>query len=97
MTKKDYVEIEVLSGKRFLLENNWEKVYNLSEKRVGILSSCLQSFHSSHLRSIDTAHSSSGHSAIMIHFLTRNSMSIAICLSLLHSLTLISKSLTSQW
>ena len=30
--KKDYVEIEVLNGKRFLLENNWEKVYNLAEK-----------------------------------------------------------------
>ena len=32
MMKKDFVEIEVLSGKRFLLENNWEKVYNLAEK-----------------------------------------------------------------
>ena len=32
MMKKDYVEIEVLSGKRFLLENNWKKVYNLAEK-----------------------------------------------------------------
>ena len=32
MIKKDYVEIKVLSGKRFLLENNWEKVYNLAEK-----------------------------------------------------------------
>ena len=32
MMKKDYVEIEVLSGKRFLLDNNWERVYNLAEK-----------------------------------------------------------------
>ena len=32
MMKKDYVEIEVLSGKRFLLENNWSKVYDLAEK-----------------------------------------------------------------
>ena len=32
MMKTDYVEIEVLSGKRFLLENNWKKVYNLAEK-----------------------------------------------------------------
>ena len=32
MMKKDFVEIEVLSGKRFLLENNWSKVYDLAEK-----------------------------------------------------------------
>ena len=32
MMKKDFVEIEVLSGKRFLLENDWEKVYDLAEK-----------------------------------------------------------------
>ena len=32
MMKKDFVEIEVLSGKRFLLDNSWEKVYNLVEK-----------------------------------------------------------------
>lgn len=32
MMKKDYVEIEAMSGKRFLLDNNLEKVYNLVEK-----------------------------------------------------------------
>ena len=32
MMKKDYVEIEDRSGKRFLLDNNWERVYNLAEK-----------------------------------------------------------------
>ena len=32
MMKKDFVELEVLSGKRFLLENNWAKVYDLAEK-----------------------------------------------------------------
>lgn len=32
MMKKDFVELEVLSGKRFLLENDWAKVYDLVEK-----------------------------------------------------------------
>ena len=32
MMKKDFVELEALNGKRFLLENNWTKVYDLVEK-----------------------------------------------------------------
>lgn len=32
MMKKNFVEIEVLSGKRFLIENDLEKVYDLAEK-----------------------------------------------------------------
>lgn len=32
MMKKHFVEVEVLSGKRFLLENDWSKVYDLAEK-----------------------------------------------------------------
>lgn len=32
MMKKKFVELEVLSGKRFLVENNWEKIHDLVEK-----------------------------------------------------------------
>lgn len=35
--KSEMIEVEVLSGKRFLLDNDWSKVYKLVEKTKSII------------------------------------------------------------